>query len=94
MMRASDWPGQLNQDDNATIRRPKGIGLRGLGGVFPLHQRRLGLLAAYISQPYLRYAVRGGKHGLESVVHADVVQDAHGELLLALVSCNKNRPEG
>lgn len=54
----------------------------------------LGLLAAYISQSYLRYAVCVGKCGLESVVHADVVQNAHAELSLALVSCNINRGGG
>lgn len=55
---------------------------------------RLGLLAAYISQSYLRYAVCVGKRGLESVVNADVVQNAHAELSLALVSCNINRAGG
>lgn len=52
---------------------------------------RLRLAVSYISQSYLRYAVCVGKHGLESVVHADVVQNAHAELSLGLVSCNINR---
>lgn len=49
---------------------------------------------SYISQSYLRYAVCVCKHGLESVVHADVVQEAHADLSLGLVNCNTNRGGG
>lgn len=49
---------------------------------------------ANISQPYLWYAVCVGKHGLESVPDADVVQNAHAALSLGLVSCNTNRGGG
>lgn len=54
----------------------------------------LALLAVYISQSYLRYAVCVGKHGPKFVVHADVIQNGHAELSLALISYNINTREG
>ncbi|CAB1431473.1 unnamed protein product [Pleuronectes platessa] len=44
---------------------------------------------ADMSQAHLRYSACVSKHGLESVVPADVGQNAHAAL--ALVSCNTNR---
>lgn len=40
---------------------------------------------------YLRYAVSVNKHALESVVHADVIQDPHDDLSMVVITWKDRR---
>lgn len=46
-----------------------------------------------VCQYYLWHTVCVGKYRLNCVVHADLIQNAHAELCLALISCNIKRRE-
>ena len=46
----------------------------------------LNALCKHTETAYLWNAVRVGEHRLKAVVHADVVEDAHGDLLVVVIA--------